>query len=320
MKTEPILAGEGKNVVGLRILETDIMNTDPSEVAKLLAEYGCILFKRITTPLEEYYKWQLEFGYHQHGKLWCNDEKYPIFYRVTNKQLTENEEGLFGHGELDWHQNILFVPNAEEQVGLYGLDVDGVAPTILANSIPIWRKLSKDDQVLLSKLRMRVTNKCEDTYLKKMAHYVLPTAEQKDFDRKRAFLHIESAINFEEENKGKYPEHVFLKKNFLRVKSDHPLGIDGIYFPMYNIEYMADENNEMLPNHREIFDWIKRIYIDDPEYRYTHHWEKGDVFLMEQLTTIHRREHMDPNVTRELVRTASWYKTNIRQHFRPSLY
>jgi alpha-ketoglutarate-dependent taurine dioxygenase len=319
MKTEPILSKTGNNVVGLKILEKDITNTDPSEIAKLLAEYGCILFKQITTPIEKYYDWQLEFGYHQHGNLWCNDKERPIFYRVTNKQLTENEEGLFGHGELDWHQNILFVPNAEESVGLYGLDVDNVAATTLANSIPLWRNLSKEEKLFFSKIKMRITNKSEHTYLKKMAHYVLPTAEQMDFDRKRNFLHIESATNFEEENKGKYPEHVFLKKNFLKLKPVHPLGTDGIYFPMYNIEYMADENNEILPNHREVFDRIKELYVDNTDYRYTHHWEKGDVFLMEQLTTIHKREYMDPSITRELIRTASWYKTSVRTSFAPPL-
>lgn len=318
MKTEPILS-TNNTVVGLRILETDIAKTDPVRVAQLLAEYGCVLFKKVTTPVDEYNRWQLEFGYHQHGKLWCNDKENPIFYRVTNKQLTENEEGLFGHGELDWHQNILFVPNAEEIVGLYGLEVEGVAATTLANSIPLWRELSTDEQKFFSKLKLRITNKSHDTYNKKMAHYVLPTEEQMDFDRKRSGLHITNAVNFDAKNKDLYPPHEFLKKNFLNLKPNHPLGIDGLYFPMLNIEYIADENNVMLEDHKEVFDRITQLYIGTTNYSYTHHWEKGDVFLMEQLTTIHKREPMDPTIPRELLRTASWYKTGLRKHFNRSL-
>lgn len=317
MKIEPIIAGRD-NVVGIRILEKDIAATDPVRVAQLLAEYGAIVFKQVTTPIKEYNDWQLEFAYHQHGKLWCNDKDYPIFYRVTNKQLTENEEGLFGHGELDWHQNILFVPNAEEIVSLYGLDVEGAAPTTLANSIPLWRNLSKDDQDFFSRLRFCITNKSHDTYDKKMAHYVLPTAEQQDFDRKRSGLHITNAVNFDPKNKDLYPALEFVKKNFLRFKPIHPLGTDGLYFPMLNIEYVADENKVMLPDHREVYERIKSLYIGG-DYTYTHHWEKGDIFFMEQLTTIHKREPMDPTLPRELLRTASWYKTPLRTSFKAAL-
>jgi alpha-ketoglutarate-dependent taurine dioxygenase len=318
MKFEHIIAGNN-NVVGIRILEKDIATTDPVRVAELLAEYGAIVFKKVITPIKEYNDWQLEFGYHQHGKLWCNDTEYPIFYRVTNKQLTENEEGLFGHGELDWHQNVLFVPNAEEIVSLYGLDVDGVAPTTLANSIPLWKNLSQEDRDFFGKIKFRITNKSEDTYDKKMAHYVLPTAEQKDFDRKRSGLHISNAINFDSKNKDLYPELEFVKKNFLRFKPHHPLGTDGFYFPMLNVEYVADENNNMLPDHREVFEKIRALYIGTRDYMYTHHWEKGDIFFMEQLTTIHKREPMDATLPRELLRTASWYKTAQRKSFVASL-
>lgn len=315
MKTETIIAGKN-NEVALRILSNDITDTDPAEVVKLLAEYGAIVLKKTKTPVKAYNEWQLEFAYHRHANIWCSHKEYPIFQRVTNKQLTANEEGLFGHGELDWHQNILFVPNSEEIVGLYGLTVDGVAPTILSNSIPMWRNFTQDEKDFYSKLRMRTTNKSEDTYDKKMAHYVLPTEEQKDFERNRIKSHISQSVNFEAKNTDLYPPLEFLKKNFLKLKPDHPLNIDGLYFPMLNIEYMADENNEKLPNHKEVYDRLKYLFTISDEYKYTHHWEPGDIFLMEQLTTIHKRGDVDPNKPRELLRTAGWYKTSVRHHYR----
>lgn len=314
MKFEKIIAGKD-NVVAIKILVDDIADTDPSEVAKLLAEYGAIVFKKTKTPVKTYYEWQLEFAYHRHANIWCSHKDYPIFQRVTNKQLTANEEGLFGHGELDWHQNILFVPNSEELVGLYGLTVDGAAPTILSNSLPMWQNFTDEEREFFGKLRMRTTNKSEDTYDKKMAHYVLPTEEQKDFERNRIKSHITQSVNFDQSNAHLYPPLEFLKKNFLRLKPIHPLGIDGMYFPMLNIEYMADENNQRLPNHKEVYDRLKYLFTISDEYMYTHHWEEGDIFLMEQLTTIHKRGDMNPNKPRELLRTAGWYRTRDRTCF-----
>ena len=50
MKTKHLMSG--KNVVALKILENDVMNTDPVEVAKLLAEYGAVVFKNVITPVK----------------------------------------------------------------------------------------------------------------------------------------------------------------------------------------------------------------------------------------------------------------------------
>jgi alpha-ketoglutarate-dependent taurine dioxygenase len=313
MKTKHLMSG--KNVVALKILENDVMNTDPVEVAKLLAEYGAVVFKNVITPVKEYAEWQLEFGYHRHANIWCCHKDYPIFYRVTNQQLTENEKGLFGHGELDWHQNVLFVPNSEELVGLYGLEVEGVAPTILSNSIPMWKNFTQAEKDFYSNVRMRTTNKSEDTYGKKMAHYVLPTDEQKDFEKNRILSHISNCINFDSANTHLYPELEFQKKNFLKLKPIHPLGTDGLYFPMLNIEYMADENNEKLPNHKEVYDRLKYLHTEIDDYIYTHNWEKGDIFLMEQLVSMHKRGPVDPTKIRELLRIAAWYKTPLRKTF-----
>lgn len=317
MKTEPILSG--KNIVALRILENDVTNTDPMEVALLLAEYGAIVFKNVITPVKEYSEWQLKFGYHRHANIWCCHSEYPIFYRVTNKQLTSNEKGLFGHGDLDWHQNILFVPNSEEAVGLYGLEVAGVAPTILSNSIPLWKNLTQGEKDFYSRVKMRTTNKSEDTYDKKMAHYVLPTEEQKDFEKNRVVSHISNSVNFDPANTHLYPTLEFQKKNFLRLKPRHPLGTDGLYFPMLNIEYMADENNEILPDHKQVFDRLKYLHIGTDDYIYTHNWEKGDIFLMDQLVSMHKRGPMVLDIPRELLRTACWYKTEQRKVFLPSI-
>lgn len=253
------------------------------------------------------------------GNIWCNDPEYPIFFLVTNRQITENEMGLFGHGELDWHCNILFTPDGEEIVGLYGKVCQPGANTVLANSIPLWKNLSQDKRDFYSSLWLKITNKIQETYEKKLAHYVIPTAEQKDFDKKRAHLSIIKAVNFDERNAALYPEARFLKDNFLRFKPNHPCGIDGLYFPHLNLQYLADSDRNVLSNHLEVYQEFKNNYIDSGRYIYNHEWEDGDIFLMDQLTTIHKRAKMDPTIPRELIRTACWYRTGQRKTFDHSI-
>lgn len=307
------------DVLGLRINGDDVTDHDSQEVARLLAEHGFLVFKNVKTPIKEYHEWQMSLGYHQPANIWCNDPEYPIFFLVTNRQLTERELGLFGHGELDWHCNILFTPDGEEIVGLYGKVCQPGANTVISNSIPLWKNLPQDKRDLYADLRLRITNKIQETYEKKLAHYVLPTAEQKDFDKKRAHLSITKASNFEPENAHLYPEARFLKDNLLRLKPRHPLGTDGLYFPHLNLHYLADGEGNQLSDHLEVYTELRQNYVDSGRYIYSHEWEHGDVVLMDQLTTIHKREKVDPSVPRELIRTACWYRTGLRQHFEHSI-
>ena len=318
MKTSYIQNEHG-DILGVQVHGDDVTNDDPADVAKLVAEHGLVIYKRTKTPPAAYHEWQLGLGYHQPANIWCNDPEYPIFFLVTNRQITENELGLFGHGELDWHCNILFTPDGEEIVGLYGKVCQEGANTVLANSIPLWKNLDQSTRDLYQEIWLKITNKIAETYEKKLAHYVLPTAEQKDFDKKRASLSITKAVNFDEKNAHLYPEARFLKDNLLRLKPRHPLGIDGLYFPHLNLKYLSHVDGQKLENDLEVYQQLKENYIDSGRYVYSHAWETGDVFLMDQLTTIHKRERMNPNLPRELLRTACWYKTGIRKHFEHSI-
>jgi len=93
------------------------------------------------------------------------------------------------------------------------------------------------------------------------------------------------------------------------------LNIDGLFFPHLNLEYLVNKYHYILKNHQEIYEDLRNNYVDSGRYSYSHNWETGDVVLMDQVTTIHRRNKMDPTLPRELIRTACWYKTGLRQHF-----
>jgi len=320
MKIEDIKSSAGYTVA-VRVL-TPYNQMKEQDFIDLVREYGTVVWKKDTATVDEYIDFQMRVGYHQAAEIWCNDDKYPQIYRVTNLKVKDEHEaeGLFGHGELDWHCNILFTPDSEEMVGLRAVEVPKGSQTIMANSIPFWRNLSEEKQKLYDTLYLSITNKMEDTYENRLAHYVLPTAELKDFDKKRASRAIQRSMNYDQPE-DKFGEPRFEKKNTLKMISRHPLGIKGVYFPHLNLSYMADKDGNKLENHREIYEEIKAEYIDSDQYHYAHEWEVGDICFMEQLTGVHRRNNvwlekgLDPETAkRELQRTSFWYKTPYRLH------
>jgi alpha-ketoglutarate-dependent taurine dioxygenase len=320
MKIEDIKSSAGYTVA-VRVL-TPYNQMKEQDFIDLVREYGTVVWKKDTATVDEYIDFQMRVGYHQAAEIWCNDDKYPQIYRVTNLKVKDEHEaeGLFGHGELDWHCNILFTPDSEEMVGLRAVEVPKGSQTIMANSIPFWNNLSQDKKDLYNSLYLAITNKMEDTYENKLAHYVLPSAELKDFDKKRASRGIQKSMNYDQAD-DRYPEPRFQKQNVLKMIPDHPLGITGVYFPHLNLSYIADKDGNKLENHREIYEGIKAEYIDSDQYHYAHEWEVGDICFMEQLSGVHRRNNvwlengLDPETAkRELQRTSFWYKTLYRLH------
>jgi len=320
MKIETIKSSAGYTVA-VRVL-TPYKDITPQDFINLVSEFGTVVWKKDMATVEEYLDLQMRVGYHQAADIWCNDEQYPQIYRVSNYKLKDEHEaeGLFGHGELDWHCNILFTPDSEEMVGLRAVEVPAGSKTIMANSIPYYSTMTKKQKDFFDTLYINITNQIDETYEKKLAHYVLPTAELKDFDKKRASRSIQRALNYDQQY-DQFPEPRFQKTNTLKMVSDHPLGIKGIYFPHLNMKNICDKDGNALDNHNTIYEHIRKEYIDSNQYHYEHEWEVGDICFMEQLTGVHRRNNvwsennLDPTeAKRELQRTSFWYKTQYRKH------
>lgn len=320
MKVEPVKSTTGFTVAG-RVI-TPYAKICEEDFIDAMREFGILVWKKDKSTVEEYIDLQMKVGYHQPANIWCNDEKYPQIYRVTNQKIKQEHEseGLFGHGELDWHCNILFTPDSEEVVGLRAVEVPKGSKTIMANSIPYCNQLSEIEYSDYNQLYLAITNNIEETYERKLAHYVLPTAELRDFDKKRANRSIQQSMNYDE-NFDKFPQARFMKKNQLKMIPRHPIGIKGLYFPHLNLSYICDKEGNKLENHNEIYKNIRSNYIDSDQYRYVHEWEAGDICFMDQLSGVHKRNNvweefnLDPNHTiRELQRTSFWYKTKFREH------
>ena len=321
MKYTPIKNKLG-DVLAVQILDYDFESESIQDVISLVRKYGVLFWKKINLDLDTYHSWQLKLGYHQYHDLWCPHEKYPIFFRVTNDYVNKNQKGLFGNEELNWHSNILYTPDSEELLSLYGKTLVEGSKTFFTNSIPYWKNLKKIKQQRFKNLYVKITNEIQNTYEKTLAHEPLRAHQLNDINKRRASRDIRKSINFEKEHFHLYKQPRFLKENYLRLVPDHPLGIKGLYFPYLNIESITDSHKKSLPDHKELYEEIKNDYVLSGRYIYQHEWEEGDIILADQLTGIHKRNNIwkkYPNAKRELLRSCCWYKTNERKHFDRSI-
>ena len=96
---------------------------------------------------------------------------------------------------------------------------------------------------------------------------------------------------------------------------DHPLGTKGFFFTPYEVHGFSIDG-EMLSQQdsKDIWNELWEKWIASDDYTYKHSWNVGDICLMDQLITIHRRPTVLKDKPRELLRTASWYKTDLRKH------
>ena len=321
MKFIPV-RNQFNDILAVRILDYNFKSQGTKDVISLIRKYGIVFWKRTKLSLDVYNTWQLKLGYHQPANIWCSHVKYPIFLKVTNGFVKERQKGLFEDQELDWHCNILFTPDSEELLGLYAETVSHGTKTFFANSLPYRKNLSMETYEKYNCLWLKITNKIEDTYEKTLIHHQLPKYQSDDFNKTRAFCDVRKSVNFESRYFNLYKEPRFLKRNCLKLIPKHPIGIAGVYFPHLSIEAITDSNGNTVPDHKEIYETIKRDYILSERYIYQHEWEEGDIVLADQLTGVHKRNNIwktDSSVKRELLRSACWYKTNERKHFERSL-
>ena len=317
-----LIKNKFEDVLAAHILDDHFDTQNIGKIISLIREYGIVFWKRTKISIDTYYQWQLQLGYHQHTNIWCSHKKYPIFFRVTNSYIKENQKGLFEDKELDWHGNILFTPDSEEVLGLYAKIVPKGSQTFFANSIPYWKNLNQKKREDCAHLWIEITNKIEQTYEKKLAHHQLSKYQQEDFNKKRLSRDIRNSVNFEKQYSHLYKEPRFLKQGLFKLVPKHPLGMKGIFFPHLNISSIMDSSGKPIANHRDIYENIKQEYILSERYIYYHEWDPGDIVLSDQLTGVHKRNNIwksDNYAKRELLRSACWYKTNERKHFERSI-
>ena len=301
-------------------------NTDRDHILNLLKTVGIIVLRDHGMSLDEYHNWQYDLGYHLPPDVWCSHKDYPLFWRVTNDKVDDHHEGLFGHSDIEWHSNILFTYDNQEIVSLWGHKIPETdcSPTTYSNSIPYFKNLDPVKKERYKKLYTKFHWKVENAFYKvpfnvqnASLNLEMPMEQMKALSRK---TWIGNSVNITDDDKKLYQPARYNFEGRYKLVPNHPLGSEGLFFPLTHITDFVDEDNHSQSDAREIFKELKSDWLDCKDYMYTHEWQKDDIVIADQLTGLHRRDFGIPDtVVRELLRSTCWYKTKDRIHYGYSL-
>lgn len=190
--------------------------------------------------------------------LFMNHKDYPELFFVTGKRDSEGKKvGMFGDGELGWHSN----GNSRHLIdkiviGLYCIQGDVNTTLSICNTSQPFYDLTEEEQEYWKNIKIRLKFQNDTMY----------HLDQDD------------------------PELEFMSKNKGSIRSlvgVHPhTGKYYFYFPYHFIIKAWNGKTEI--DHDEMIEKLKPI-IFKSKYQTHHIFQEGDLLLMDQFTTLHRR-------------------------------
>lgn len=185
-----------------------------------------------------------------------NNEFYPV-QRVTGKKINNKHTGIFGTGTLDWHANLNGLDRAD------GVALQGVRDCENTSTLFLNTNLALND------LDLEIKEKIKDLYAiyeYRPDIWAAGAPEYKHFKEK-----AQQDTSY---------KMWLLQKNIA--------GVEGLYFYTNNRCELATKD-----------EGLKQILVDhlfQEKYIYEHMWQPGDIVLMDQLLTLHKRGTDDPDV------------------------
>ena len=190
--------------------------------------------------------------------LFMNPKDHPELFLVSDRKDEQgNKLGMFGGGELGWHSN----GNSRHLIdkiliALYCVKGDVNTTLSICNTSDPFYDLSKDEQEYWRSITIRLKFQNDTMY------------------------------HLDEDD----PELEFMSKNKGSIRSlvgQHPhTGADYFYFP-YHFIIKAWEGKKQV-DHEDIIEKLKPI-IFKSKYQKHHVFAEGDLLMMDQFTTLHRR-------------------------------
>jgi alpha-ketoglutarate-dependent taurine dioxygenase len=231
---------------------------DIFKTAQHVQRQGYALFHDINFTEKEYIDYLKRFGELEAPGLFMNPDKYPELFIVTDKKdEAGNKIGMFGGGELGWHSN----GNGRHLIdkiliSLYCIEGDVNTTLSVCNTSDPFYDLSEDEQQYWKSIKIRLKFQNDTMY------------------------HLDDDD----------PELEFMSKNKGSIRSlvgQHPhTNRFYFYFP-YHFIVKAWEGKKPI-DHKEMIERLKPI-IFQSKYQFHHVFARGDLLLMDQFTTLHRR-------------------------------
>jgi hypothetical protein len=190
------------------------------------------------------------------------DDQYPV-QRVTGKIIKGERTGIFGQGKLDWHSNMNGPFNRARGVALQGVS-DGIIGTSTS---------FMDTTLAYEGMSDELKKRCEGVigrfeYAPEIWAEGLPDVQ----------------LAYMTKNKEDFYEMPLINLSF-RDKI-------GLYFHFHN--------KCSFPLDPELLDVLKAHCFQE-QFIYKHEWQPGDIILMDQVLTLHKRDQDDPAILAERV-------------------
>lgn len=229
-----------------------------SDIAKEVQTQGYKIFHEVDHTEQSYIDFMKGFGELERHELFMNSKQVPELFYVTDRRDTRGEKiGMFGGGELGWHSNGNSRAKIDKiLISLYCVKGDPNTTLSVCNTSDPFYDLSEEDQEYFKNITIRLKFKNNTMY------------ELEEGD----------------------PELEFMSKNKGSIRplvGTHPhTGKYHFYFPYHFIMKAWYKKSQI--NHEDLVERLKPI-IFKSKYQIHHVFGEGDLLLMDQLTTLHRR-------------------------------
>ena len=290
------------------------------EVTNIVAQEGIVIIKNQKMDIDKFNEINLMWGnMHKSGNAACHPD-YPYIFRVTNKTLEKGQKGMFSQGFLDWHANSVVCADPEEVVCLYGEQPLGGTPTTYSNCTKMYEDLPDNMKTALADswatfsnthqqytaVATTTTNN-EDYGVYKGNDIDLTGATYMDLynfrtrtGRRNGPKDYQDYMEVEKCPNGR--RRISVRKRLLRK---HPVTANPtLFFPF---PMMSDANIS-----QDLIEDLTERCTTDERYLYESDWDEGDICIMDQTSTIHKRNAAlaVSEGIRMLHRTSFYYKNS----------
>jgi len=236
----------------------EMSNEQLKNVAVQLQKQGVVIAHDQDLDQSKYIELMKRFGECESPGLFMNPKDHPEIFLVTGKRDDNGEKiGMFGDTELGWHSNGNSRHNIDKIViGLFCIHEDINTTLSVCDTSKVFNDLDEDEKDYWRNIKIRLKFQNNTIY------------------------------NLDEGD----PELEFMSKNRGSIRplvGQHPVsGQEYFYFPFHFIVKAWEGRREI--DHNEMIERLKKI-IFKSRNQFHHIFKQGDLLLMDQFTTLHRR-------------------------------
>jgi len=237
------------------------MTLNVYDLATKIQNEGYVKLHEQNLDEASYIKLMKSFGECEAPGYFMNPKEYPEIYLVTGKKDSDgNKIGMFGDTELGWHSNGNSRHNIDKiLVALYCVKEDINTTLSICNTSDPFYELSEDDKEYFRSIKIKIKFK-NDTF------YNLTEDDEE--------LALISAH----------------KGSIRKLVGVHPHSEKEYFYFPYHFICGAWRNSKKMqePEFTDMIERLKKI-IFKSRHQHHHIFKEGDLLLMDQFTTLHRR-------------------------------